>query len=152
MKRLDHRHDLVAGPRVEVARRLIGQEQDRIVDERARDGDPLLLASRELGRAVPGPALQPHHLELALRPFPALATRDVPVEQRHLDVGLGGDPRQQIELLEDEADAAVADLRQVVVAQARHVAAFQQVAARRRRVEAAEDRHERGLARTRTDP
>jgi hypothetical protein len=40
------------GPRVEVARRLVGEEDRRRAGERPGDGDPLLLAARKLPRAV----------------------------------------------------------------------------------------------------
>src|SRR6266545_5537357 len=40
--------DLPADQRVEVAGRLVGDDQPRIVDERPGDGRPLLLAAREL--------------------------------------------------------------------------------------------------------
>ena len=42
------RHDLGAGLRVEVARRLVGQQDRRIVDERARDRHALPLTARQL--------------------------------------------------------------------------------------------------------
>ena len=38
---------------VEVAGRLVGEDDRGIADDRARDGDPLLLTARELGREVP---------------------------------------------------------------------------------------------------
>ena len=52
------------------------------------------------------------------RPPPALGTRDAGVEQRQGGVGHRVDPRQQVEALEDEADLAVADLGELVVANA----------------------------------
>ena len=42
----------MAGRRVEVAGRLVGQQQRRLVDQRARDGDALLLAARQLIRMM----------------------------------------------------------------------------------------------------
>ena len=45
-------HDFDAGLRVEVAGRLVGEQDRRVVDERARDGDALALAARELVRPV----------------------------------------------------------------------------------------------------
>ena len=48
--------DLPAGDGVEVAGRLVGDEDRRIVDERAGDGGPLLLAARQLRRAGGGRA------------------------------------------------------------------------------------------------
>jgi hypothetical protein len=45
---LEERHDFHAGVRIERAGGLVGQYQDRIVDEGARDGHPLLLTAGEL--------------------------------------------------------------------------------------------------------
>ena len=47
--------DDVGGSLVEVAGGLVGQDQRRLVGERAGDGDALLLAARELGRAMVEP-------------------------------------------------------------------------------------------------
>src|SRR5690606_41659207 len=44
--------DAVARVVVEVARRLVGEEDGRAADERAGDGDALLLAAGELRRVV----------------------------------------------------------------------------------------------------
>ena len=49
---LEHVEDLDAGARVEVAGRLVGEEEGGVVDEGAGDGDALLLAAGELGRLV----------------------------------------------------------------------------------------------------
>ena len=45
---LQQRHDLEARRRIERAGRLVGEDQLRVVDQRARDGDALLLAAGEL--------------------------------------------------------------------------------------------------------
>src|SRR5688500_56288 len=52
-------NDLPAGDGVEVAGRLVGDEDRRIVDERAGDGGPLLLPARQLRREVVGVLVQP---------------------------------------------------------------------------------------------
>src|SRR5262245_12486208 len=49
---LKDRHDLFRRLRVEVAGRLVGQDQLRVVDQSPRDRDALLLAARELARMV----------------------------------------------------------------------------------------------------
>ena len=48
MKPLEQRHDLEAGLGLEVAGRLVGQQDRRVVHERARDGDALALSARQL--------------------------------------------------------------------------------------------------------
>ena len=45
-------HDLLAGRSVEVAGRLVGEQDVRFAHERARDGDALLLTARQLPRIV----------------------------------------------------------------------------------------------------
>ena len=45
-------HDLVRGAGVEIAGRLVGEQQARSVDQGPRDGDALLLAAGELRRRV----------------------------------------------------------------------------------------------------
>src|SRR5690606_123664 len=54
----------------------------------------------------------------------------------------------QVEALEHESDLAVAHVRQLDLAQLRGVASVEQVAAAGRRVQAADDVHQRGLAGT----
>ena len=48
---------------VEVRRRLVGEQQRRIVSEAAGDGDSLLLTARQLRRPMVGPIGQPDDLE-----------------------------------------------------------------------------------------
>jgi hypothetical protein len=47
-------------PAVEGARRFVGENQRRVVDERPGDGHPLLLSARELVRPMAEPMRQPH--------------------------------------------------------------------------------------------
>ena len=75
--------------------------------------------------------------------------RHAGVDQRQLDVVERGRARQQVEGLEDEPDLLVPDAGQVVVVHRRDFLAVEQVAALRRRVEAADQVHQRGLARPR---
>ena len=77
---------------------------------------------------------------------PALLARDAGVEHRQLDVAHDRRLGQQVVLLEDEADLLVADRRQLGARQLVHLPPVEGVAARRRQVEAAEDRHQRALA------
>src|SRR5215212_7590267 len=55
---LEDVHHLDAGAAVEVSGRLVGEEDRRIVQERARNRDALLLPSGQLVRMVRGPVLQ----------------------------------------------------------------------------------------------
>src|SRR5262245_55084130 len=51
-------HDLDARSRVEVARRLVSQQDGWVGDQRASDCDPLLLPARQLVWMMPGPLTQ----------------------------------------------------------------------------------------------
>ena len=55
-------------------------------DQRARDGDALLLAARHLVRVVVDALGEPDALQRLARPLVALDRRDVRVHQRQLDV------------------------------------------------------------------
>ena len=53
---------------VEVAGRLVGQDECGLGDERTGDGDALLLAARELGRLMVDPVAQTEPLQRGSRP------------------------------------------------------------------------------------
>ena len=55
--------DVGADVAVEVAGRLVGEDERRVGDERPGDGDPLLLAAGQLGRLVVEAVAQPEPLE-----------------------------------------------------------------------------------------
>ena len=59
-------NDRLAGVRVEVSRRLVRVEDGGIVDERARDGDTLLLAPAEFGGEVLQAVLEADTLQKSL--------------------------------------------------------------------------------------
>jgi hypothetical protein len=143
---LEQRHDLDARPRVEVARRLVRQNHPRPPDERAGDGDPLLLPAGELIGVMMHPAAEADPQERLGRARAPLATAHAGVEQRQLDVLERAGAGQQVEALEDEPERFVADLRELVGVEPRDVAPTQEKPASRRAVEAAEDVHQRALA------
>ena len=69
------------------------------------------------------------------------------VDQRELHVLLRAGAREQVEILEHEAERLVPDLRERRLRQPRDLRAIQLVDARRGTIQAPEDVHERGLAR-----
>ena len=94
---------VAGGFRVEVARGLVREHDRRARDQRARDGHALLLAAGHLGRAVGEPVADADGVDQAVEPLAVgLAPGD---RQRQQDVLLGVQHRQQVERLEDEADA-----------------------------------------------
>ena len=144
---LEQAHDLLAGGGVEVSRGLVREQDGRPHHQGARDGHPLALAAGELVGLVGDAVAQVDHLQGAAGAGQPLLLGDPRVDHGQLDVVEGGGARQQVEGLEDEADLAVADLRQLVVAHLRDHLAAQDVVALGGRVQAADEVHERRLAR-----
>jgi hypothetical protein len=64
---LKHAHQLNAAARVEIAGRFIGQEHRRLVDQRAGDGDALLLATGKLIGIMVGAVSESDDFERAHR-------------------------------------------------------------------------------------
>ena len=98
---LEHPQDLVAGMRIEIAGRLVGQQQRGVIDQCPGDGDPLLLSAGHLRGLVAHPLGQADLLEQRLaQPPRVVAGRPAEgVVQRHEDVVQGRRPRQEIEAL-----------------------------------------------------
>src|SRR5579864_4747879 len=85
---LENVHHFDAGPAVEIARRLVREKNRGIVQERARDGDPLLLTARQLVGMVLGPVGQAYGLERRASATTTLGGDDAvgAVEERQFDV------------------------------------------------------------------
>ena len=97
---------------VEIAGRFVGEDQRRIVGQRPRDRDALLLAARQLRRIVMTAIVQSDFVEQRLRARRGIATAgDL---HRHLDVLDRRQRRHQVEELKDEADLLAAQPRQRV--------------------------------------
>ena len=95
--------DVGGGVRIEVAGGLVGEQQARAVGHRARDGDALLLAARELGRPVQEALPQAEEAQELARPLAGLALRQPADELRHHHVLQGREFRQEVVELVDEA-------------------------------------------------
>ena len=117
-----------------------------IGDDGAGDADALLLAARQLARVVLGAFGEPDDLQRDARPLSPLRLRQLRQQQRQLDVLLGRQHRQQVVELEDEPDVLRAPLRQLAAAERAdgHAADLDRAAGRR--VEAADQIEQRGLA------
>jgi len=74
--------DLRAGRRVEIAGRLVGEQQRRLHDHCARDGDALALAAGQLGRPVRGAIGQPQGGQRLAHALLALTRREAGEQQR----------------------------------------------------------------------
>lgn len=142
----EQRQDLVARGRVQVAGRLVRQQQRGLHGERAGDGRALLLAARHL--AGPAVALvgQADELEQLQRPALPLGAGCAGVDERQLDVLEQVEAGQEVEGLEDEADVDVARLGALAFVEAGYVSPAEEVVAARRPVQESENVHERRLA------
>ena len=138
------REDLLRGRRVEVAGRLVGEDHGGLGGERARHRDALLLAAGELGGPVRAAVGERDRLEQLLdAPVAVTAAGE---RQREPDVLLGGEDRDEVEGLEDEADLVAAQAREVAVVELADLGAADGHGAVGRAVEPGEHVHERRLA------
>ena len=136
--------------RVELARRLVGQQQRRRVGERRAGRDALLLAARERRGRVVGAVCESHAVEQRQSARPALARRDASERERQRDVvgaGERGGEGARVVLIE-EAEALRAERRRPPRAEPHDVDAERARDAGRRPVEARGDAQQRALARS----
>src|SRR5581483_4044187 len=103
--------DVFTGARVEIARRLVGEEYRRVDRQRPGDRDTLALAARQLVGQMIDAMSQLHEIEELTGARLDLPPRPPAQVQRESDVFETGERRQQVEELEDEADLVAADAR-----------------------------------------
>ena len=128
---------------VQRAGRLVAKDDLRVLRQRARNGNALLLAAGELRRKVVHAPLEPHVLQHLRR------VQTVPADfRRQLHVFQCRQVLHQIVKLEHEAHVRAAIVRQLPRVQRTDFAPVQQNRALRRRVHAAEDVQKRRLARS----
>jgi hypothetical protein len=90
--------------RVEGAERLVEQQDRRVQDQGASEGDPLLLTAGELVRTPLLEAGQAHQLEGVTHALDLILFRDVVVLQAERDVLLDREMREERVVLEDGVD------------------------------------------------
>ena len=138
---------MATGLTVEVAGRLVREQDRRIHDGRAGESDTLALAARELLRQVGLALAEADRIEGGVDLLPPFAARHVGEDHRQLDVLGRRQAPHEVERLKDETDVVAPDLRQLGCAQLADAAAVQPVAAGGRAVETADDVEQRRLAR-----
>jgi len=84
-KRRKSAHDVVVGFGVQRAGRLVGENQTRVIHDRPRDRDPLLLSAGELIGLAEKAVGKPDDAECCCRAAPTFSVGDTGVEQRQLD-------------------------------------------------------------------
>ncbi|MNT38249.1 hypothetical protein D3C72_1744350 [compost metagenome] len=128
---------------VQIGGRLVGEHDPRRCRQRARHRHALTLAARELPRPMLRLVRQAHGVQ-QIRDAPrALRLRGIGEHERILDVLVGGEHRNQVEALENEAEMAHAEVRQCVIAQAGDVLACNDQAAAVGLVDAADQVQQR---------
>src|SRR5829696_2265467 len=138
--------DLGAGSRVQVAGRLVGQQQGRVVDQRASYGHPLVLPAGELGWSMVRPLGEPDPLQDTEGPLASLLPAHACVDHRKLHVLERALSGQEVVALEDEPDEIPAGARQLTAPQTRHVAPVERVGPGRRPVQKADEVHQGALS------
>jgi hypothetical protein len=97
--------DLPAVGGVQVGGRLVGQDHRGVVGQRAGDRHPLLLPARQLLGPEAEPVAQPHALQQGLGALTGAMTGGAGEVAGKLHVFGDRQRRQQVEVLEDEAEA-----------------------------------------------
>ena len=119
--------DLLARDSVEVTGRLVGQDDTGFGRQGAGDGNPLLLAARQLVRPVIHPIREPHRPQSLFGPPAPFPTAPAGIHQGQFHLPDGRRSGQQIVYLEYEPDALVSNPRQIIVAHLAHVRPVQPV-------------------------
>jgi hypothetical protein len=127
-------------------RRLVGEQDLGAPQQRAGDRDPLLLATGHLGRQVAGPPTEADEREQLIRARGVIARALARHERRQQHVLGGGQRREEVEELEDEAEDLAAQPGQRPVVEVVIAAAVDLHAAAGRPVERAEDVEQGALA------
>ncbi len=136
--------DLATRAGVQVARRLVGEDEVRPGDERAGHGDALLLTTGELARAVRQAVAEADGVDDRAQPRSVRTTAGE--GQRQGDVLLGVERGQEVVGLEDEADALAAEAGQLAIRQRPEVDIADEGATGGERVETSQAVHQRALA------
>ena len=145
---LKHAHHLDGGLAVEVAGRLVREEDLGVVGQGAGDGDALLLAAGKLVWMMAGAVAEAHQIECArgmFALFPGMNAVTV-VKHRHFDVLQRRRARKQVETLKDETDLFVADISERITVESGNVYAVEQIIAAARAVERTDHVHQRAFA------
>ncbi|HXH25505.1 MAG TPA: hypothetical protein VNI78_09670 [Vicinamibacterales bacterium] len=132
--------DRLAVLRVEVARRLVGEQDRWLPAYGARDRHALLLAARELTGQVLGAMRHADPLERRHHPLLPLGRPHAAIRERQLDVLEDRQIANQVEALEDEADLAAPQPCALGERQVGRPAAVEEVEPLGRRVEQPDDR------------
>src|SRR6266571_2329709 len=149
VQRLQQIQNLIAGLSVEVACRLIAEQQRGVADNGAGDANALLFAARELTGIMPGSVRKPHDPQRRRHVFLPLALGEVRQQQGQFHVPLRREHGRQIVKLEHEADVARPPRSQSAARQRIGALATDGDRALRRPIQSANEVEQCALSRTR---
>ena len=112
----EKRHDFVAGLRIEITGRFIGQNDGWIIYQGPRDRDALPLTAGQLVRLVVQTITEPNFLQHVRGALPALFGIDPGVDKRKLNIPQAVGARKKIKCLKNKSDLAIPNRRQFIVA------------------------------------
>src|ERR1700730_8201845 len=116
--------------RIEVASRLVGQQNRRPAGKRTRDCDALLLAARELAWQMFCPMRHAHALQsFGHKRFPVTRAHAA-IGEWQFDILKNAEIADQIETLKNETDLAIADAGTLSEREIRDLITLQRIAAR----------------------
>ena len=115
MQVIHQSHNFITGLGIEIAGRLIGQDDGRTIYQGARDRDSLALAAGEFVGLVHHPGFEINFAQRFFGAANALFRRRAVINQRKLDIVQSCRTSQQVERLEDEADLLVTDSCEFII-------------------------------------
>ena len=146
LKFAEKREDGFAGGGVEIAGGLVGEENFGAIDERAGDGDALLLASGKFRGAVAEAMRQANAFDGFANARWAFATIDFGEAKRELDIFFERHAWEKVERLENHADGVAAVAGEIERGQRGNVLTVSEDGAGSGPVEAGDEIQERGFA------
>ena len=123
---LEFEHHQLPRQSVERGERFVHEQNGRIVDETARNCDPLLHSARQLVRKMLGKLLEPDELEECFGLGPAGCDVSAERPDRQENVFHGRVPRHQRRLLKDDPDVAARSGNWLAVDHRRTACRFEQ--------------------------
>ncbi len=146
---LENPHHLETGFGIQIPRRLIGENNFRIIDERPCDGDSLFLSTRELIGEILRAVGHIHRSERRSDTRIIILQHLIIIEEWKLHIFKHRRLRQEIERLKHKTDFLIPKYRQLIIVEFTDILPIEEILATRRSVEEPEYLHKRRFPRSR---